>query len=48
MLKELAYFVQLNSSRNDAIVTTYESRGYMLKELGDYFGLHYFTVSGII
>ena len=46
--KELDDYKQSNSSRNDAIVSAYESGGYTLKGLGDYFGLHYSTVSGII
>ena len=48
MPKELDDYKQLNSSRNDAIVSAYESGGYTLKELGEYFGLHYSTVSGVI
>lgn len=34
--------------RNEAIVHAYGSGGYTLKEIGEYFGLHYSTVSGII
>ena len=48
MPKELDDYKQSNSSRNDAIVSAYESGGYTLKELGEYFGLHYSTVSGVI
>jgi putative transposase len=33
--------------RNTAIVTAYQSGGYTLKEIGEHFGLHYSTVSGI-
>ena len=32
----------------DAIVFAYASGGYSLKEVGEYFNLHYSTVSGII
>ena len=35
-------------TRNEAITQAYSSGGYTLKELGDYFGLHYSTVSGIV
>ncbi|MFT4630344.1 MAG: putative transposase [Dinoroseobacter sp.] len=31
--------------RNEAIEASYASGGYTLKEIGDYFGLHYATVS---
>jgi putative transposase len=31
--------------RNEAIEAAYASGGYTLKEIGDYFGLHYATVS---
>ncbi|MCF7980719.1 MAG: transposase [Pseudomonadales bacterium] len=34
--------------RNSAIINAYGSGGYTLKEIADYFGLHYSTVSGII
>jgi REP element-mobilizing transposase RayT len=37
-----------NQDRNSAICKAYGSGGYTLKEIGDYFGLHYSTVSGII
>jgi len=45
--KELSYYEENARSRNEAIVEAYKSGGYTLKELGDYFGLHYSTVSGI-
>jgi REP element-mobilizing transposase RayT/DNA-binding CsgD family transcriptional regulator len=38
----------LSTSRNEAIVRAYGSGGYTLQEIGDYFGLHYSTVSGIL
>ncbi len=34
--------------RNEAIISAYAGGGYSLKEIGDYFDLHYSTVSGII
>ena len=46
--KPLSYYVEKYNIRNDAIVFAYASGGYSLKELGDYFKLHYSTVSGII
>ena len=36
------------NSRNDAIHRAYESGGFTMKEIGDFFGLHYSTVSGIV
>jgi len=33
---------------NGAIANSYASGGYSMKEIEDYFGLHYSTFSGII
>ena len=46
--KTLDYYEKQSNDRNSAIISGYRSGGYTLKELGDYFGLHYSTVSGII
>ncbi len=46
--KPIGYYDNAHKHRNDAIVAAYGSGGYTLKEVGDYFGLHYSTVSGII
>jgi len=46
--KELSYYAKMHKVRNEAIVSAYESGGYSLKEVGDYFKLHYSTVSGIV
>ena len=46
--KPLSYYEEKYKIRNDAIVFAYASGGYGLKELGEYFKLHYSTVSGII
>jgi REP-associated tyrosine transposase len=46
--KELSYYAKKYKTRNEAIVIAYASGGYSLKEVGDYFELHYSTVSGII
>jgi len=44
----LTEYAQQCSSRNDAIRTAYASGGYTLKEVGDYFQLHYSRVSKIV
>jgi len=44
----LSYYAEKYKIRNQAIVFAYASGGYTLKEIGDYFKLHYSTVSGII
>ena len=46
--KSLDYYAQKYSNRNDAIFKAYQSGSYSLKQIGNYFGLHYSTVSGIV
>jgi len=46
--KTLKEYEQQSKSRNDAIIMAYLSGGYTLKEVGEYFGLHYSTISGIL
>ena len=46
--KSLKEYEQITPNRNSAIAVAYQSGGYTLSEIGDYFGLHYSTVSGII
>jgi len=46
--KELSYYAKKYKKRNDAIISAYGSGGYSLKEVGDYFKLHYSTISGIV
>ena len=46
--ESLKVYDQRSAVRNEAIVAAYASGGYSLKEVGDYFGLHYSTVSGIV
>ena len=46
--KNLSYYAEKYKLRNEAIVSAYASGGYSLKEVGDYFKLHYTTVSGIV
>jgi len=48
MPKALSYYKRMSPDRNSAISSAYQSGGYTLKEIGDHFGLHYSTVSGII
>ena len=48
MPKTLEYYAASSSDRNLAINNAYKSGGYTLKEIGDHFGLHYSTISGII
>ena len=44
----LSYYAKKYKTRNEAITYAYASGGYILKDIGDYFELHYTTVSGII
>lgn len=46
--KKLEKYAAGGVERNAAIVAAYRSGGYTLKEIGEYFGLHYSTVSGIV
>lgn len=46
--KPLADFVRQYDDRNGAITAAYASGGYTLKDIGDYFGLHYSRVSKIV
>lgn len=46
--KALAYYESSGVDRNDAIAKAYASGGYSMKEIGDYFGLHYSRISRII
>jgi len=46
--KGLSHYAKKYKKRNEAIVFAYVCGGYSLKKVGDYFGLHYSTVSGII
>jgi hypothetical protein len=45
---DLSHYRRRSLDRNSAIYEAYRSGGYTLKELGEFFGLHYSTVSGII
>lgn len=46
--KPLSHFAQQCPDRDSAIVAAYGSGGYTLKDIGDYFGLHYSRVSKIV
>ena len=46
--KTLAYYERKEGSRDEAIISAYASGGYTLKEIGDYFGLHYSWISRIV
>ena len=46
--KPISHYETSSHSRNEAMVKAYRSGGYTLKAIGEYFGLHYSTVSGII
>lgn len=46
--KTLPEYESLSKNRNDAITRSYMSGAYSLKDIGDYFGLHYATVSRIV
>ena len=46
--KTLSEYFELAKDRNEAIVDAYSSGGYTLKEIGDGYGIHCSTVSGIL
>ncbi|HED15705.1 MAG TPA: transposase [Gammaproteobacteria bacterium] len=46
--KPLSYYERIYTDRDDAIIDAYASGGYSMKEVGDYFNLHYSRVSRII
>ena len=46
--QKLEYYDLNFCHRNESIVNAYLSGGYSLKEVGDYFGLHYSSISGIV
>lgn len=46
--KTLEAYEAESQNRNEAIIKSYQSGAYTLKEVGDYFELHYSSVSGII
>ncbi|UTW12812.1 hypothetical protein [Marinobacterium rhizophilum] len=48
LAKPLDYYVKVTASRNEAIVKAPASKGYSMKLIGEYFGLHYSRISRII
>jgi REP element-mobilizing transposase RayT len=46
--KALSVYEQKASDRDTAMVMAYNSGGYSMKEIGDYFGVHYSWVSKVI
>ena len=44
----LQYFMETAQTRNEAIISAFESGAYTLSEIADYVGLHYTTVSRIV
>ena len=48
LAKPLSYYEKQYKDRDTAIIKSYESRGYTLKEIGDYYNLHYSRVSRIV
>jgi REP element-mobilizing transposase RayT len=48
MAKELSDYAKKNTDRDTAISKAYASGGYSMKEIGDYFNLHYSRVSRIV
>jgi putative transposase len=46
--KALSEYKRFGKDRNTTIVQAYQSGGYTLKEIAEYFGLHYSTVSVIV
>jgi len=46
--KSLACYEKEYNDRNTAISKTYESGGYSLKDIGDYYNLHYSRISRIV
>ncbi len=47
-VRDLSEYEANSRDRNAAIVKAYQSGGYTLKEIGEYFGIHYSTVSGLL
>ena len=46
--KALNEYDKLAKTRNESIVLAYRSGGYTLEKIGEYYSLHYSTVSRII
>lgn len=46
--KSLDHYRQMAKSRNEAIQKAFASGGYNMKEIGDYFGVHYSEISRVV
>ena len=46
--KKLKEYQEINTNRNNAIVAAYQSGGYTMNEIANYFECHYSTVSRIV
>ena len=46
--RALAHYARLHPDRDEAIAAAFASGGYTLREIGDYFRLHYSRVSKIV
>ena len=46
--KTLDEYDKLTKNRNESILMVYQNGGYRLKKIGEYYSLHYSTVSRII
>lgn len=46
--RPLAYYSDKMRDRDEAIFKAYQSRGYSMKQIGDYFDLHYSRISRIM
>jgi putative transposase len=46
--RSLEYYAKSAGSRDEAILAAYTSGGYSLKQIGDYYGLHYSRISRIV
>ncbi len=43
--KKIQYYEKISGSRNEGIILSYQSGGYSMKQIADYFDVHYSTVS---
>jgi hypothetical protein len=46
--KSLSHYEKQAKTRNDAIMASYASGGYSMKEIGEYYGLHYSWISRLL
>lgn len=46
--RPIVHYEKRGKDRDEAIINAYKSGGYSMKELGDYFGLHYSRISRIV